>query len=79
MYFSLQNFIGQTKDIQNQALVDNINSKYYYYTRTKGLFRVCYPKERPPTGKVKICSLFLYYNFVVALVCYRVTKEKVLP
>lgn len=30
------------------SLVDNMNSKYYYYTRTKGLFRVCYPKERPP-------------------------------
>lgn len=22
--------------------------KYFYFTRTKGLFRVCYPKERPP-------------------------------
>ncbi|KAJ1527106.1 hypothetical protein ONE63_008641 [Megalurothrips usitatus] len=26
-----------------------MNSKYYYFTRTKGLFRICYPKERPPT------------------------------
>ncbi|XP_046989602.1 uncharacterized protein LOC124595066 isoform X2 [Schistocerca americana] len=30
-------------------LLDNMNKKYYYYTRTKGLFRICYPKERPPT------------------------------
>ncbi|CAB3371472.1 Hypothetical predicted protein [Cloeon dipterum] len=26
-----------------------MNTQYYYYTRTKGLFRICYPKERPPT------------------------------
>ncbi|XP_050484928.1 uncharacterized protein LOC126870680 isoform X4 [Bombus huntii] len=26
-----------------------MNTKYYYYTRTQGLFRICYPKERPPT------------------------------
>lgn len=46
----------------SQALVGGINSKYYYYTRTRGLFRICYPKERPPTsaGKLKtltICNL----------------------
>ncbi|CAB3371469.1 transmembrane protein 235 isoform X2 [Cloeon dipterum] len=31
------------------ALVNSMNTQYYYYTRTKGLFRICYPKERPPT------------------------------
>ncbi|XP_059477565.1 uncharacterized protein LOC132197951 isoform X1 [Neocloeon triangulifer] len=31
------------------ALVDSMNTQYFYYTRTKGLFRICYPKERPPT------------------------------
>ncbi|CAH0394884.1 unnamed protein product [Bemisia tabaci] len=29
--------------------MEQINSKYYFYTRHKGLFRICYPKERPPT------------------------------
>jgi len=33
-----------------ESLLENMNSKYYYYTRTKGLSRICYPKERPPTG-----------------------------
>lgn len=32
-----------------EALLESMNTKYYYYTRTKGLFRVCFPKERPPT------------------------------
>lgn len=32
-----------------ESLLENMNSKYYYFTRTKGLFRICYPKERPPT------------------------------
>lgn len=31
------------------ALVEQMNTKYYYFTRTKGLFRICYPKEKPPT------------------------------
>lgn len=34
-----------------ESLMEQINSKYYFYTRHKGLFRICYPKERPPTGK----------------------------
>ena len=32
-----------------QNLLDDVNNKYYYYTRTKGLFRICYPGERPPS------------------------------
>ncbi|KAF4521180.1 hypothetical protein B566_EDAN010642, partial [Ephemera danica] len=32
----------------DQTLMENMNTQYYYYTRTKGLFRICYPKERPP-------------------------------
>uniref|UniRef100_A0A1B6GSJ6 Voltage-dependent calcium channel gamma-5 subunit n=2 Tax=Cuerna arida TaxID=1464854 RepID=A0A1B6GSJ6_9HEMI len=32
-----------------EALLESMNSKYYYYTRTKGLFRTCFPKERPAT------------------------------
>lgn len=35
-----------------ESLLENMNSKYFYYTRTKGLFRICYPKERPPTGEL---------------------------
>lgn len=36
----------------SEALLTSMNSKYYYYTRTRGLFRVCYPKEKPPTSAV---------------------------
>ncbi|XP_073974191.1 uncharacterized protein isoform X3 [Rhodnius prolixus] len=32
-----------------EALLEAMNTKYYYFTRTKGLFRICFPKERPPT------------------------------
>ncbi|XP_014283290.1 uncharacterized protein [Halyomorpha halys] len=32
-----------------EALLEAMNTKYFYYTRTKGLFRTCFPKERPPT------------------------------
>ena len=45
----LQQFAAKRGD--QESLLDSMNSKYYYYTRTKGLFRICYPKERPPTGK----------------------------
>ncbi|RZF46776.1 uncharacterized protein LOC111044820 isoform X1 [Nilaparvata lugens] len=30
-----------------EQLLKNLDTKYYYYTRTKGLFRTCFPKERP--------------------------------
>ncbi|CAD1477738.1 unnamed protein product, partial [Heterotrigona itama] len=37
------------KHAEQSHLVEQMNTKYYYYTRTQGLFRICYPKERPPT------------------------------
>lgn len=37
------------KHAEQNHLVEQMNTKYYYYTRTQGLFRICYPKERPPT------------------------------
>jgi hypothetical protein len=46
----LQKSLSQQSDEHSRALLDSVNSKYYFYTRTKGLFRICYPKERPPTG-----------------------------
>lgn len=45
----LQQFAAKRGD--QESLLESMNTKYYYYTRTKGLFRICYPKERPPTGK----------------------------
>ncbi|XP_015598122.1 uncharacterized protein LOC107269125 isoform X1 [Cephus cinctus] len=36
------------KHAEQSHLVEQMNTKYYYYTRTQGLFRICYPKERPP-------------------------------
>lgn len=56
-----------------ETLLENMNTKYYYYTRTKGLFRICYPKERPPKSK--------FFFFVISeLYCihfytYTITKR----
>lgn len=47
----LQTYASKHPD--SQALLDSVNSKYYYYTRTRGLFRICYPKERPPASSGK--------------------------
>lgn len=49
---NIQSYAAKHSD--SQALLDSINSKYFYYTRTRGLFRICYPKERPPTSFVDI-------------------------
>ncbi|XP_029173128.1 uncharacterized protein LOC114942031 isoform X1 [Nylanderia fulva] len=38
-----------SKHAEQSNLIEQMNKKYYYYTRTQGLFRICYPKERPPT------------------------------
>jgi hypothetical protein len=37
-----------------QQLIDNVNTKFFFFTRTRGLFRYCYPKERPPASSVEI-------------------------
>ncbi|KAJ8963749.1 hypothetical protein NQ317_004836, partial [Molorchus minor] len=66
-YFLFQNYVGSHTDSQSQALLESFTSKYYYFTRTKGLFRICYPKERPPTIKTYLspvethCSNVNYY------------------
>lgn len=55
-FVHLFHFIFQTyvaKHVDSQSLLDSLNSKYYYYTRTRGLFRICYPKERPPASAGK--------------------------
>lgn len=46
--FHLQTYAARHSD--SQSLVEQVNSKYFYYTRTRGLFRNCYPKERPPSS-----------------------------
>lgn len=50
-FFFLQNYAAKHPD--SQSLLDSVNNKYYYYTRTRGLFRICYPKERPPASAGK--------------------------
>ncbi|XP_037808366.1 uncharacterized protein LOC119601486 [Lucilia sericata] len=47
---NIQTFAAKHSDAE--SLLSNLNNKYYYYTRTRGLFRICYPKERPPTSAV---------------------------
>lgn len=46
-----QNFIAKHPDAA--ALTDSFNNRLIYYTRTRGLFRYCYPKERPPASSGK--------------------------
>ncbi|CAH2233014.1 jg701 [Pararge aegeria aegeria] len=48
---SIQTYVTENTDINSQAILESLNTKYYFYTRTRGLFRICYPKERPPTVK----------------------------
>ncbi|KAL4122148.1 hypothetical protein QTP88_014532 [Uroleucon formosanum] len=40
----IQNAVNQ----RSQTSVLEQMNKYFYFTRTKGLFRICYPKDRPP-------------------------------
>lgn len=56
---NIQSLFNNQRD---SALVDSLNSKYYYYTRTKGLFRICYPKERPPTVKTYLSPVETHCN-----------------
>ncbi|KAF7267709.1 hypothetical protein GWI33_019098 [Rhynchophorus ferrugineus] len=57
---NIQNFLSRNSDIQGQTLLDAVNSKYFYYTRTKGLFRTCFPKERPLTVKLYLSPVETY-------------------
>ena len=47
-FFHSQTYAAKHSD--SQQLVEQVNTKYYFYTRTRGLFRNCYPKERPPSS-----------------------------
>jgi hypothetical protein len=58
----IQNYLSKHSDAQSQQLLENVNSKYYYFTRTKGLFRICYPKERPPTVKTYLSPVETHCN-----------------
>ncbi|GBP38413.1 hypothetical protein EVAR_28211_1 [Eumeta japonica] len=49
------NAAGSSADDNSQAILESVN-KYYYYTRTRGLFRICYPKDRPPNGQLHAAS-----------------------
>lgn len=49
---SIQTFAS--KHVDSQLILESLNTKFYYYTRTRGLFRICYPKERPPASSVEI-------------------------
>lgn len=48
IYFVLQDYALKHSD--SQSLLDSFNTKIFYFTRTRGLFRYCYPKERPPAS-----------------------------
>ncbi|CAG9094504.1 unnamed protein product [Plutella xylostella] len=48
---NIQSYAAENPAGNSQSILDSLNNKYYFYTRTRGLFRVCYPKERPPTGE----------------------------
>ncbi|KAL5278207.1 hypothetical protein ACFFRR_003079 [Megaselia abdita] len=42
------------KHSEGEALLNSLSTKFYYFTRTRGLFRNCYPKEKPPASAVQI-------------------------
>ncbi|CAG5032973.1 unnamed protein product [Parnassius apollo] len=48
---NIQTYVTGNTD-NSQAILESLNNKYYFYTRTRGLFRICYPKERPPTVEI---------------------------
>ncbi|XP_066592760.1 transmembrane protein 114 isoform X1 [Prorops nasuta] len=48
------------KNAEQNNLVEQMNTKFYYYTRTQGLFRICYPKERPPTVETYLSPVETY-------------------
>lgn len=50
-----QNAVNQ----RSQTSVLEQMNKYFYFTRTKGLFRICYPKDRPPAGKYIITDTII--------------------
>jgi len=55
-----QNAVNQ----RSQTSVLEQMNKYFYFTRTKGLFRICYPKDRPPAGKYLFPTRY-YYMYVL--------------
>lgn len=59
---SIRSFLERHNDTQSQALLQNLQNKYYYYTRTKGLFRICYPNERPKSNKIYLSPVETYCN-----------------
>lgn len=44
------------------SVAEQMNNQYYYFTRTKGLFRTCFPK-RPPRGKLRYLWLIFALNY----------------
>lgn len=74
LIFFLQNFLSKHTDAQSEELLSSFSSKYYYYTRTKGLFRICYPKERPPKSKYfPHNTVFLIYTPIIQ---YHISTRK---
>lgn len=49
---NIQTFIGKHPD--GASLTEAFNNRLIYYTRSRGLFRYCYPKEKPPASAVQI-------------------------
>ncbi|EDS26116.1 conserved hypothetical protein [Culex quinquefasciatus] len=45
-------FIAKHPD--GASLTEAFNNRLIYYTRSRGLFRYCYPKEKPPASAVQI-------------------------
>lgn len=60
VFFYFQSFAQKHSD--SEALLESLNTKYYYYTRTRGLFRICYPKERPPASAGMKDEFFRTYS-----------------
>lgn len=49
---NIQTYAAENSAGNSQSILESLNNKYYYYSRTRGLFRICYPKERPPSVEI---------------------------
>lgn len=65
-FFFFQNAITQRGQT---SILDQMNN-YFYFTRTKGLFRICFPKEKSPAGNNK------KKNYILRIIKHvRITRD----
>ncbi|XP_058798875.1 uncharacterized protein LOC131668593 isoform X2 [Phymastichus coffea] len=49
-----------TNHPEQSHIVEQFTNKYYYYARTQGLFRICYPRDRPQRPDIYLSPVETY-------------------